>query len=67
MDFSYPVLCHCEEGTCSLRRSNLLKNWDCFGRKGTALAMTEIQTKVDEDEGSPFQNGVNLSLTLPSP
>ena len=32
--------CHCEERSCSLRRSNLLVTGDCFGRTTTALATT---------------------------
>ena len=32
--------CHCEERSCSLRRSNPLVTGDCFGRANTALAMT---------------------------
>ncbi|GMV34055.1 MAG: molybdopterin synthase sulfur carrier subunit [Chloroflexi bacterium] len=32
---------HCEERSCSSRRSNLFITGDCFGRRNTALAMTE--------------------------
>ena len=32
--------CHCEERFFSLRRSNLILQGDCFGRKSAVLAMT---------------------------